>query len=118
MDDDFPAAHSMDSCFFAIDRDGHVAVFATLEAGALPEDALAGDPHQVCQQFIGLPVCTDALHDPRGHLFPTDDAPRHLEHFRGRYQSDVLMFLRSVDPVRGEISVARAIEVQPPRVSP
>ena len=33
MEIDFPAAHSMDTCFFAVDRDGHVAVFETGEAG-------------------------------------------------------------------------------------
>ena len=33
---DFPAAHSMDSTWFAVDLDGHVALFDTDEAGTLP----------------------------------------------------------------------------------
>ena len=34
--DDFPAGHSMDTTWFAVDRDGHVAVFDTGEDGAAP----------------------------------------------------------------------------------
>jgi hypothetical protein len=34
---DFPAAHSMDTTWFAIDRDGHVGVFDTGETGPVPE---------------------------------------------------------------------------------
>ena len=36
---DFPAAHSMDTYWFAIDADENVAVFDTGEAGALPYSA-------------------------------------------------------------------------------
>lgn len=45
MDDqpDYPAAHSMDTIWFAVDRDGHVAVFASGEAGAVPVDAYLGE---------------------------------------------------------------------------
>ncbi|MCB9741844.1 MAG: hypothetical protein H6740_04465 [Alphaproteobacteria bacterium] len=37
-----PAAHSMDSCWFAIDQDGEVGLFETGEDGALPEFAAMG----------------------------------------------------------------------------
>ena len=43
MEPDFPAAHSMDSCWFAVDRDGFIACFSTGEAGAMPESAYQGD---------------------------------------------------------------------------
>jgi hypothetical protein len=33
---DYPAAHSMDTEWYAVDRDGHVALFETGEAGAMP----------------------------------------------------------------------------------
>ena len=33
---DYPAAHSMDTLWFGVDDDGHVAVFDTGEAGAVP----------------------------------------------------------------------------------
>jgi hypothetical protein len=35
---DYPAAHSMDSCWFAVDESGEVAFFDTGEGGALPTD--------------------------------------------------------------------------------
>ncbi|MGE3804941.1 MAG: hypothetical protein AB7K24_09745 [Gemmataceae bacterium] len=37
---DFPAAHSMDTTWFAVDRDGHVGMFDSWEAGAVPTTAL------------------------------------------------------------------------------
>ena len=37
MDMDFPAAHSMDTVWFAVDRDGHVACFDSSEDGTVPE---------------------------------------------------------------------------------
>jgi len=39
---DFPAAHSMDSAWFAVDADGHVARFDTGENGAVPHAAAPG----------------------------------------------------------------------------
>jgi len=43
MDADFPAAHSMDTTFFAVDAAGHVAVFFTGETGPAPEGVGQGD---------------------------------------------------------------------------
>jgi hypothetical protein len=40
MKPDFPAAHSMDTNWFAVDRDGHVACFDSGEAGAVPTQAI------------------------------------------------------------------------------
>jgi hypothetical protein len=44
---DYPAAHSMDTAWFAVDRHGHVGVFATGEPGhmpaALPEETSVYD---------------------------------------------------------------------------
>jgi hypothetical protein len=40
---DFPAAHSMDTTWFAVDRDGHVAVFDSGEAGAVPVEGYNED---------------------------------------------------------------------------
>ena len=39
---DFPAAHSTDSEWFAVDKEGRVAVFDTLEPGPLPNAGLMG----------------------------------------------------------------------------
>jgi hypothetical protein len=35
---DFPAAHSMDTTWFAIDADGYVGIFNSSEGGAIPND--------------------------------------------------------------------------------
>src|SRR5690242_3867236 len=43
MDVDFPAAHSMDTAWYAVDRDGHVGFFDTGEEGHLPRGALTVD---------------------------------------------------------------------------
>jgi hypothetical protein len=37
---DYPAAHSMDTDWFAVDADGYVAMFSSGEGGAVPADAL------------------------------------------------------------------------------
>jgi hypothetical protein len=36
MSADYPAAHSMDTEWFAVDRDGHVALFVSGENGPVP----------------------------------------------------------------------------------
>jgi hypothetical protein len=43
MEVDFPAAHSMDTMWFAVDQQGHVAIFDTGENGHAPEQVLQGD---------------------------------------------------------------------------
>jgi hypothetical protein len=42
MAEDFPAAHSMDTDWYAVDRHGHVGVFSTGENGHLPTGAAGG----------------------------------------------------------------------------
>jgi hypothetical protein len=43
MDDDFPAAHSMDTEWYAVDSQGHVAVFDSSENGHAPLGITDGD---------------------------------------------------------------------------
>lgn len=43
MTEDFPAAHSMDTCWFGVDAKGRLAVFDTGEGGAVPITARPGD---------------------------------------------------------------------------
>jgi hypothetical protein len=40
---DYPAAHSMDTMWFAVDADGNVAAFETGESGAVPKEAYLGE---------------------------------------------------------------------------
>src|SRR4051812_22138812 len=39
---DYPAAHSMDTSWFAVDEDGRVARFESSEDGAVPNNAATG----------------------------------------------------------------------------
>jgi hypothetical protein len=43
MDADFPAAHSMDSSWYAVDQHGNVALFITGAGGAVPNAAYSPD---------------------------------------------------------------------------
>src|SRR5262245_53923712 len=56
---DFPAAHSMDATWFAVDRDGHVGVFDSGEAGAVPKevnDSIGQDDDAVEMALESLPA--------------------------------------------------------------
>jgi len=48
---DFPAAHSMDTCWYAVDGAGHVAVFLSGENGPVPQGA---DPDKHLGWFLRL----------------------------------------------------------------
>lgn len=68
FENDYPAAHSMDTTWWGVDRDGHIARFDTGEAGAAPEEAGEGS-HLDVMKLIStakIPfVCDD--------LFPIAD---------------------------------------------
>src|SRR5262245_16205174 len=52
MDADFPAAHSMDTTWFATDRDGRIGYFESGSAGAVPRDALSGPAAERVQEQL------------------------------------------------------------------
>lgn len=58
---DYPAAHSMDTTWFAVDQDGHVAAFETGEAGAVPTEAYLGEdvPHDELRALPRTPDLVD-----------------------------------------------------------
>src|SRR5688500_5905944 len=59
---DYPAAHSMDTIWFAVDRDGHVAVFSSGEAGAVPGDAYLGeDGEGIADDVFGGGATTESV---------------------------------------------------------
>src|SRR4051812_43870063 len=99
MPDDFPAAHSMDCEWFAVDRDGYVAVFDSGEAGAVPTAACIDNSSEVASQLIRLLPRGEGVHDRLGRLVP------------GRYEDGGLhqgwhadcghmLFLKTIDLVR------------------
>jgi hypothetical protein len=112
MTPDYPAAHSMDTQFFAVDKDGHVAVFTTGEAGAVPEAALAGDQaDEVARQLAqALPRC-EVIHDPAGRRLPGRAEPGAIHGPHPGFNHPVLMFLPSLDPVRADIATGVAVPV-------
>jgi hypothetical protein len=111
MDSDFPAAHSMDSCWFAVDRDGHVGYFRTGEAGAMPGSGLSGDAAEdlVDRLLASLPRA-EAVHDPRGHALP-GQTPGFGDLPEGQ-NYPVLVFLSSLAPIQSDIEGGRATPVR------
>jgi len=106
MEPDFPAAHSMDSCWFAVDRDGFIAYFDTGEAGAMPASGYQGDQAYAFRERLirDLPV-GDVLHDPRGRSLPGEA----LE--SGRVEPlewPTIVFLSSLAPIQSDIEAGRA----------
>lgn len=61
----FPAAHSMDTTWFAVDRDGHVGVFESGEPGAVPDTSPREVDSPVEESLLELraPRVTDARFD-------------------------------------------------------
>ena len=116
MDVDFPAAHSMDTCWFAVDRDGHVAIFDSGEAGAVPVEAFAGDAtYSAREQSSQLLPATPAIHDLRGHRRPgADPDPEGLTAgVTGLVWAGdpVVLVLSSLEPVRNALAAGQAVEV-------
>lgn len=83
-----PAAHSMDTDWFAVDEEGHVAEFDSGEAGAVPESFLGRAGHQYSADDLyeaalmdpanGVRLdIADLLAEPDGHLYRAgwDDVP-------------------------------------------
>jgi hypothetical protein len=95
---DYPAAHSMDTAFFAVDRDGHVACFESGPSGAVPMtgEVELGELHEVWRQrregvrpywealleqlALLLPHC-EARHELAGHRPPDlfGQPPQHAD---------------------------------------
>ena len=116
MEPDYPAAHSMDTLFFAVDRDGHVAVFETGEAGAVPVRAFQGGLARSARERLALmlPAC-EALLDREGWNIPGGQGLSGRDHaVPMSSEMPMMMFLESLDPIRADIQAGRA-EVLPAR---
>src|SRR5690349_11243191 len=111
MDNDYPCSHSMDTCFFAIDKDGHVAYFETGEAGAVPANALSGEEAYFLRQELAALPLVEVVHDRRSFVAPGGQNKfiEHCGRFTMRYPT--FMFLASLDPVADEIAAGRAVQV-------
>jgi hypothetical protein len=112
MDADFPAAHSMDTCWFAVDKDGHVAYFGTGEAGAVPFDAGLEDPYGVMQGLGQALPRTQVVYNRAGHRLPGPLGAR-KEHWSVAIDTcrEALFFLTSLEAVQAEVAAGQAIPV-------
>jgi hypothetical protein len=106
--EDFPAAHSMDSTWFAVDKDGFVAYFSTGESGAMPAVGYTGeDAFELERVLIRDLPAGDVLHDPRGRSLPGDP----LRPFDAA-NYPTIVFLTSLAPVQSDIEAKRATAVR------
>jgi hypothetical protein len=109
---DYPAAHSMDSCWFAVDRDGHVAYFSTGEAGAMPEAGVTGDDAFELRDRLArsVPPC-EVIHDPRGHLLP-DGRGGIGSTLPDSFDWPILVFVTSLAPFQSDIEAGQVVPVR------
>jgi len=108
---DFPAAHSMDTCWFAVDSQGHVACFSTGEAGAVPVQSFCGDEAYGLLSRLSEELSPVAMLDLRGRLVPgaLGGPERHQTHFLPGYST--LMFLKSANLIQKELLDGKAQEL-------
>lgn len=105
---DYPAAHSMDTTWFAVDRDGHVAVFESGEPGAVPVEAMDGSQgYDVLEKLEGLQATGDAVLLPPVPVWPEAD-----EHeVNPDYTKIAVFHLRSAAAVADELARGTARRV-------
>jgi hypothetical protein len=117
-DPDFPAAHSMDTTWFAVDRDGHVACLMSGESGAVPEAACIepGEGHRLLEEFRSASEHhTEVVYGLDGMLIPGLEPEGQHVWEPGWAASDgpeVLMFLASLDLVREELASGLAVALE------
>jgi hypothetical protein len=112
MGPDYPAAHSMDTTWYAVDRDGHVAVFSSHEAGAVPMTAFGDDGSLNVEERLrqALPAA-GVVYDLASRFLPAlETEPKPLDR-AWLVQYPVLLFLSSLDPVREALAAGRAKQV-------
>jgi len=111
MDADFPAAHSMDTTWFAVDRDGHVGCFDSEEPGPVPVGLTQGTAEvDILGELRQLVPVQEAIHDLAGWLVPgpVGMAQHHwmLDHpDRG---DTFLVFMRSMKDAQHLLATAKA----------
>lgn len=103
--DDYPDAHSMDSTWFAVDRDGHVGHFDTGEAGAMPAE-IAENEQDVLGRLATVLPRSPVLLDLKGMTWP--GASEQGNHYTYTYGATCLFFLASVKLLQAEIDAGRA----------
>jgi hypothetical protein len=109
MDTDHPAAHSMDTNWFAVDRDGHIALFMSREAGAVPLNAAASQSRDMMEGVFQVVSPGEVVHDPLGLRTPGRERPPYPHAWTAQYP--VLLFTTSLEPFREALAAGNAVEV-------
>jgi len=118
---DFPAAHSMDTTWFAVDRDGNVALFDSGEAGAVPD--VVADEYSPAEGLLEGVAKGEAIFDPAAYAALSDTAhvaPAHLRFSQSR-RAPLLVFLtdtpetkeapRRVEGHEGGVQLGRGVSL-------
>ncbi len=101
---DFPAAHSMDTTWFAVDRDGRVAAFESGEAGAVPTDAYLGED---APPLDDLPVTGEAV-----RVAPVPPWKFEIPHtVRAEFPHPAIFHLRDEGALAAEVAAGMAVRV-------
>src|SRR5262245_34548238 len=109
MEPDFPAAHSMDTEWFAVDRDGHVACFDSGTMGAVAAGATQEIGYETKARIEACLPPGPVVFDIEGHRVPGKKPKQpHVP----RFSWLPLCFLKSLELVREEIAAGRAYEVR------
>lgn len=106
---DYPAAHSMDTTWFAIDRDGHVAAFDSGEAGCVPTDAYLGEDYGPLEDALRALPEAHVVHDLAGRR-----AAASSEHASPGLQAsgmELLVFVRDLAAARATLGTTVVSEV-------
>ncbi len=102
-----PAAHSMDTEWFAIDREGHVALFVSGEPGAVPSSTVdhIGQRDPIEDALLALPATSDVLVELTRHPGLLDDAdpPRRLILVRWPDPGEIAVIVYRSEPVLPEV---------------
>lgn len=95
-----PAAHSMDTTWFAVDNQGHIGLFDSGEAGAVPEGVLSSHNdlfYQLQESLSQEGASKQATVDLRGHRLPWVEPSHSLYCGVGNCYGDFVLGLRSLE---------------------
>ncbi len=113
---DYPAAHSMDTTWFAVDDEGFVAVFNSFEAGAVPVDAFDSEARfEQAQAFVEQRASDgQAVLDADGLVVPWSTKGQHETRnaWFNNHGATALFFLEDDTPLARWIEAGRAYEIK------
>jgi hypothetical protein len=98
----------MDTTWFAVDRDGHIAIFESGEAGAVPTEAYSEDNYEAMENLPAPRRPSEPVYVLEGHAEPGRESHIPLEHRPNK----ILVFLNELGPAAEDVGEGRAREVR------